>query len=287
MPKSNYYTLKKIFDSGDACIEYLYEHKAIYNEVKCQKHNIDMSKFKKQWRCKKKDCNKRISIFKDSFFAHSKLKVNEIMYFIHLKLNNASSSSICSSTGHSSKTVAFWLQKYRETISQTVQDNNGMIGGPGTIVEIDETLISRRENPWTGKNGVWVFGGIERTPEKRVFAQMVPDRTRKTLFDIIKNHINPGSIIISDCWAAYKTIFEDLGMEHMTVDHSKNFKDPVTGAHTNNIESSWNILKRNVPNSERIPEKVDEYIFEFIWKRQNQKNLWEAFMECLATTRYF
>ena len=189
MPKNNYYDLKPIFDSEDACIEYLYEHKAIYNTMKCPTHSMNMVKTKKIWRCRKHSCTKRISIFKDSFFAESNLKANKIMYLIHLKLNNTPSSSICSLTGHSSKTIAFWLQKYRETISQTVQDSSGVIGGPGIIVEIDETLISRRENPWTGKNGVWVFGGIERTPEKRVFAQMVPDRTRKTLFDIIKNHI--------------------------------------------------------------------------------------------------
>ncbi|KAG2196834.1 hypothetical protein INT46_001751 [Mucor plumbeus] len=33
------------------------------------------------------------------------------------------------------------------------------------------------------------------------------------------------------------------GYKHMTVNHSKNFKDPVTGVHTNTIEGRWNGLK--------------------------------------------
>ena len=65
MPKNNYYDLKPIFDSEDACIEYLYEHKAIYNTMKCPTHSMNMVKTKKIWRCRKHSCTKRISIFKD------------------------------------------------------------------------------------------------------------------------------------------------------------------------------------------------------------------------------
>jgi len=40
-------------------------------------------------------------------------------------------------------------------------------------------------------------------------------------------------------------------MQHKTVDHSKNFKDPITGAHTNNIESLWSKIKPKIPNIDR------------------------------------
>ena len=96
---------------------------------------------------------------------------------------------------------------------------------------------------------------------------MVPDRTQETLFKIIKKFIHPESIIISDCWAAYKGINKKLKMEHFIVDHSKTFKDPITGAHTNHIEGTWHGIKQKIPKKERIPEKINNYIFEFIQKR--------------------
>ena len=33
------------------------------------------------------------------------------------------------------------------------------------------------------------MGGVELTPERRVFAVVVPDRTRESLFPLIKKHI--------------------------------------------------------------------------------------------------
>ena len=34
-----------------------------------------------------------------------------------------------------------------------------------------------------------------------------------------------------------------MGYEHRAVNHSINFKDPITGEHTNTIESTWNHVK--------------------------------------------
>lgn len=39
------------------------------------------------------------------------------------------------------------------------------------------------------------------------------------------------------------------GFAHSTVNHEKNFKDPVTGTHTNTIEGRWFCVKRSLPRS--------------------------------------
>ena len=65
---------------------------------------------------------------------------------------------------------------------------------------------------WLGKfhrgkpvEGVWVFGGTERD-SGRFFMGPVPDRTKETLLEFIKNWIEPGTIIFSDCWKPYEDI---------------------------------------------------------------------------------
>jgi len=209
-----------------------------------------MIRYSKTWRCKNKKCP-QVSIFQNSFFAESKIEPNQVMLILHMKLINTPSTSIQLFTGHSSSTIATYLKKYRELLAFDIKDMDIKIGGENIEVEIDKTLISRKKSPWTGKDGVWVFGGIERTREKNMFAIMVPDRTRETLYSKIEQFIKPGSIIISDCFSSYKRINKKFKMQHKTVDHSKNFKDPITGAHTNNIESLWSKIKPKIPNIDR------------------------------------
>lgn len=45
-----------------------------------------------------------------------------------------------------------------------------MIGGPGVIVEVDESKFGKRKyNKGHKVPGVWVFGGVERTLERKCF----------------------------------------------------------------------------------------------------------------------
>ena len=84
----------------------------------------------------------------------------------------------------------------------------------------------------------------------KTFLVPVTDRTVDTLVTIIKNWIEPGTRIISDCWAAYRTR-SDEGYEHQTVNHSISFVNEETGAHTNTIEFTWRQVKATLPPYDR------------------------------------
>jgi len=58
---------------------------------------------------------------------------------------------------------------------------------------------------------------------------------------IIIEQVAAGTSIITDEWRSYQRL--DLTFQHMTVNHSINFVDPNTLAHTNTIESSWGKIK--------------------------------------------
>ena len=68
------------------------------------------------------------------------------------------------------------------------------IGGPGRVVEINESVIARRKYRVPER---WAFGGID--PESNLgFLVLVGDRSAATLLPLIQQFIAPGSNIHSD-----------------------------------------------------------------------------------------
>ena len=123
--------------------------------------------------------------------------------------------------------------------------NPAVLGGPGVIVEIDESLWRGRRKYNRGRNVSregWVFGCFDRSTKKVAMFE-VKDRTAATLMEKIEKHIMPGSVIYSDEWPAYSAIHRAGVWKHMTVNHSENFVDPATGVHTQNIEGFWGNAK--------------------------------------------
>jgi hypothetical protein len=140
-------------------------------------------------------------------------------------------------------------------------------------VEIDESKFGRRKyNRGHPVEGCWVFGGVERTPERRCFAVPVLRRDAATLIPLIRRFIRPGSTIISDLCGAYNFIPNDY--QRLTVNHSLHFVDPITLAHTNHIEATWNSMKRRISTRNRKILGMEEELWTFIWRRANHDDLW-------------
>jgi hypothetical protein len=129
--------------------------------------------------------------------------------------------------------IYFWCSdsNFCKKNSHFIVVKDVQIGGEGHVVEIDETLVTKRKYN-VGKRVVqqWVFGGYD-IQDKIGFMVAVPKRDKHTLERMIRKYIRPGTTIISDLWRAYGGIEKMPGLRylHLTVNHSKNFTDPQTG----------------------------------------------------------
>jgi hypothetical protein len=63
--------------------------------------------------------------------------------------------------------------------------------------------------------------------------------------------------------------------------HSEYFKDPATGVHTNIIEGTWNGLKMQINPRNRVEEKINDHLREFPWRKANEDDLWNPFINAL------
>jgi transposase-like protein len=282
--------LKKLFLDEDYCISFLFENNIFEMKEKCTSPcngKMALQTAKKIFRCTRKACRKEIPIRAGSFFSTSKLPFSQVLHLAYLWLNNVSIKAMITFGGISSHTACSLQNAFRNLVSEAVEIEDTIIGGEGIIIEIDEAKFGKRKYHRGHKvDGVWILGGVERTPERKVFLVEVKDRKADLLTHIIKKHVKPGSIIHTDMWKGYDRL-EEVGIfEHYTVNHSKNFKDPETGVHTNTIEGTWNGLKTRIKPRNRVKRQINDHLWEFIWRRKNSNNLWKAFIKALSEIRY-
>lgn len=291
-------SLKKIFKDEESAIDFLIDQRIVIipdacPNIHCQA--VNFTRRHKKWRCNVKQCKKEWAVFSGSFFSQCRLKVNETLELSYLWLLGLKHGQICNYTGFGRKTITRKMKELRQLVSDSLDFTDMQIGGEGVVVEIDESKLGKNKyHKGHEVKGAWVLGGVERTDERKLFIVEVPDRKEATLLAIIKTHVLPGSIIITDCFKSYFNL--NKLYEHFTVDHSKNFVDPESGAHTNSIEGTWCALKYKIAPRNRTKsigedgqvqeELLGDFLCEFQWRRKNSGNLWEGFLTALSEVKY-
>ena len=225
------------------------------------------------------------SIRRGSWFTHANLNLMEALTLSYMWVHQQAQTEAQHEAHFGHGATTRWYRRHRDACLEWLLTRRDRIGGPGQIVEIDESKFGKRKYHRGHRvDGSWVFGGIERHGQQRAFFFIVEKRDTATLLPLIKQYIVPGSIIISDCWKAYNCL-KKAGYRHYTVNHSKNFKDPITLAHTNTIEGSWLHTKRSLPKYGVKKKFLAGYLASFLWKREVRRQKRDPFEEWMKLIR--
>lgn len=235
---------------------------------KCRKvrHFLDQHK-----KAQKVRCNTKINRLHDSIFEDSRLNIQKIceLICIYLMVQPPHTEMLLMEIQCSRTTICSWTSWIRDMCTLWLHENSEKLGGPGIVVEIDESHVgSYTKGAWGPAVGRWVFGGYERGT-KKLFITSVPDRTAATLIDVIKRWILPGTIIISDRWPGYHSL-NSQGFNHLQVNHKVeyvNYEVPHLLVHTQGIERSWLELKNRIPKVGVRKEFFESHLAVFLFKR--------------------
>ena len=241
----------------------------------CQNGVYNRSIDKVTWRCGVEGCRKTTNIRRGSFFELSKLEIWQCIALSYIwtsscgRSRGMSQATMMKEVQISEHTTVDWKQFFRDVSVQYFTNHPEQIGGPGVIVEVDESLFARRKNN-VGRviADKWVLGGYEPARRKGFLVE-VQQRDAATLLPIIQQWVAPGSIVLTDMWAAYHQLPNLPGQNyvHGTVNHSVNFVDPITGVTTNHVEAMWQRAKskfkaQHGPTNRNM---VADYLAEFMW----------------------
>ena len=231
------------------------------------------------WRCRKvhdvlkngkHTCVKdvKLSIRHNTWIEDSNLSLEVILELIYLWTQGMNQLELSHELGISERSLIEWRAYFRDVCTYICLKESQAIGGPGVEVEIDESKFGKRKY-YRGHrvDGKWVFGGREKNDKSKIFMFAVDNRKKPTLIPLIKKWIRPGSIIHSDCFKTYHCL-PKLGYTHLTVNHSKEFKNKETGACTNKIECEWRHAKVAMPDYGVHRGLHDGYLAKFLWHRK-------------------
>lgn len=233
-------------------------------------------------------CKYKVSPFSGTFFdgATCRLSLGTVIQIIYCFIHQVRVSDAIRENEVSKNTITDYYNYCREVCALSLEQNFHQIGGPGEIVEIDESkFFTRKYNRGrilSAQQEGWVFGGIERS-SKECFMVRVKDRSKETLLPLITKYIKPGTTIISDEWKAYGKI-KEIGYQHYTICHKKQFVDPENpSVHTQNIECSWRYAKATYPERYTSEELRDSYLQEFLYRRKHKGKFIQQFIHDINT----
>ncbi|CAB9531600.1 Inherit from opiNOG: protein Hydra magnipapillata [Seminavis robusta] len=200
-------TVNKLFSSNESAAKFLLAEGVISPPTVCPKcaNPVKPDLKKGKVRCRNRNCRHdgewQQSIYKGTFFEGFHSSKGALMLFCYHWLCGATDKQLAIYTGWGKQKIQLWSTYLHQVCCAVVLDEQGQIGGDGVVVEIDESKFGKRKYHRGHRvEGVWVFGGVELTPEMKVFAVAVPMRDSETLLPLIVKFIAPGSIIRSDCW---------------------------------------------------------------------------------------
>lgn len=169
-------------------------------------------------------------------------RISEVKFRHILRLFSADlmSTQIADLSGVSRVTINRILRGVRERMAIVCESETSLAGE----IEVDESYFGARRIKGKRGRGAYgktiVFGLFKRNG--KVYTEIVPDASKKTLQGIIRGRIAIESVIHTDLWRGYNGLVDMGYKKHFRVNHSKD--EFVSGqSHINGIEGFWGLAK--------------------------------------------
>lgn len=239
------------------------------------------------WRCSNSACFKdrpRLNIRTNSFFININLPLLTIIKILIRWSKDIPQSITINMLGIDHRTYKKVIQKFLSLVGEFNFRSN-KLGGPGKIVQIDETGLNfkikahRGRAPQNKTDALCIVEYENRIT--RAFACVIQDKKSSTIIPLICDNVASNSIIHTDEHKSYSSL-NNIGFIHDTVCHKYSFINSETGAHTQAVESFNNCINLDIKKRKGVKTELrQEFLNEFTWKFNNSEDRLQAIMEIL------
>ena len=222
-------------------------------------------------------CREQFTVTVGTVFERSKIPLCKWLAALFLMVGSkkgVSAHQVHRTLAISYKSTWFMMHRLREAMRS---GDLAPMGGPGSIIEIDETFISKKEGAEVGRGTAHkrvVLTLVERKGGARSFH--IDSASAATILPIVRENIARESHVMTDEAKYYNTLGSEYA-RHDTVRHTigeYGYRDRKTGVyvHTNTLEGYNSIFKRGMKGIyQHCKEKhLHRYVAEFEFRYSNR-----------------
>lgn len=178
---------------------------------------------------------------KNRYVVRAHISSRQFRHLLQLFALDLEATKVAELTGLNRNTVNRYFRAIRQRLAQACEQARPVRG----TIEVDESYFGPRRVK--GKRGLGsgsktiVFGILKR--QGKVYTEIVPNATKRTLQAIVRGKVARQSIIHSDGWHGYDGLVDMGYQKHRRVQHTENIFARGRGIHINGIESFWGTTK--------------------------------------------
>ena len=196
------------------------------------------------------------------YVKHCKLTRSKQLELMKYFVAGSTARTAADLAGIHRNTAVRFFYKLRSAIASKQQERAAQF----TVeIELDESYFggTRKGKRGRGAAGkVAVFGLLKRGGH--VYTQIIMDAKTDTLMPIIRQKIEPDSIVYTDYWRGYNAL-DVSEFKHYRINHSQVFANKHN--HINGIENFWSQAKRHMRKFNGIPKQhFNLFLKECEWR---------------------
>lgn len=173
----------------------------------------------------------------------------------------------------------------RAIFSHQIEEFKNFVGD----IEVDESYFGpkwirgKASKRGRGTHRQQVFGIYERNG--RVYIEIIPDCTKRTLRNIITGKVKLESTLYSDGWSGYDGLVDFGYRKHFRIRHKYDEFANRKGVHINGIEAFWSFTKRRLTKFNGTKKNFELYLKECEWRWNKDPN--QLFKELINILKSF
>uniref|UniRef100_A0A0K0DTT3 DUF1670 domain-containing protein n=1 Tax=Strongyloides stercoralis TaxID=6248 RepID=A0A0K0DTT3_STRER len=153
--------ISNLFRTSEKAKRFLYDQGIFSNTIECFRCGNYTQLIGQSFRCERRVCRLRVSARDETSFSRIKVPLDKVLKYLYYFISGASTAQIITYLQINKPTIANLNRYTHQLLADAVNQSEVIIGGPGIIVEINESKFGKAKYQRDHRvEGALILGGV-------------------------------------------------------------------------------------------------------------------------------